>query len=106
ARLARAYPGFAEYISEFVLVDRKGNAFYPTAETRTFLLERALRGDVPRVIIAEAPAVEAPQRALPKVRVKSASVAAVAPGRRTVTTSKPAIEPAIEPATKPAAEAT
>lgn len=68
-RLARAYPGFAQYINEFVLVDRRGNTFYPTAETRAFLLERATRGEVPRVMIAEA--AEEPQRALPKVRAKA-----------------------------------
>lgn len=98
-RLARAYPGFSTYISEYVLVDRRGNTFYPTAETRTFLLARATRGEVPRVMIAEA-TEEDPQRALPKVSAKSLAaatpvvaprVAAAAPGRRSPT--KPATQP-------------
>jgi hypothetical protein len=80
-RLARAYPGFPGYISEFVLIDRKGNTFYPTAETRAFLLDRATRGDAPRVLIAE----ESP-RALPKVTPKPATRVATT---STATEAKP-----------------
>lgn len=100
-RLARAYPGYAAYIDEFRLVDRRGNAFFPTAETRTFLIERAMQGDVPRVMLAVAEEQE-PQTALPKVQarvaVATSGVAAPALGRRGVT-----IEPV--QSRKPAAEA-
>lgn len=43
-RLASLYPGFAAYIDEYKIVDDHGNVFYPTSETRTFLLERAVEG--------------------------------------------------------------
>jgi hypothetical protein len=56
ARLARAYPGFARYIDEYRIVDNRGNVFYPTSETRAFLLDRALEGRAtPRVLVASAP---------------------------------------------------
>jgi hypothetical protein len=53
ARLARAYPGYARYIEEHRIVDRNGNVFYPTSETRQFLLARAIEGHAPRVQVAE-----------------------------------------------------
>jgi hypothetical protein len=53
ARFAAAYPGFADYIEDYKVVDNRGNVFYPTAETRQFLLDHAVRGTrVPRVDIA------------------------------------------------------
>jgi hypothetical protein len=61
-RLTRAYPGFARYIEEYRIVDANGNAFYPTSETRTFLLDRALEGRAPRVQIAESGSRSTQQR--------------------------------------------
>lgn len=53
SRIAAAYPNFPDYIDDYTIVDRNGNAFYPTAETRTFLLEQAMRNrTAPRVLIA------------------------------------------------------
>jgi len=52
-RLVRAYPGFASYIAEYRIVDSNGNVFYPTSETRTFLLDRALEGRAPGVQLVE-----------------------------------------------------
>jgi hypothetical protein len=60
-RLTRAYPGFAPYIDEYRIVDANGNAFYPTSETRTFLLARALEGRSARVQIAERGTQPTPQ---------------------------------------------
>jgi hypothetical protein len=54
--LARAYPGFARFIEDHSIVDSNGNVFYPTAETREFLLARALEGRSPRVLLADADA--------------------------------------------------
>jgi hypothetical protein len=51
-KLARAYPGFAAYIDEHKIVDDRGNVFYPTSETRTFLLQKALEKQAPNVQIA------------------------------------------------------
>jgi hypothetical protein len=47
ARFARRYPGYAAYIEDYRIVDSRGQVFWPSAETRTFLLERALRAEVP-----------------------------------------------------------
>ena len=53
ARFAAAYPGFADYIADYKIVDSRGNEFYPTAETRRFLLDQAVRGtNGPRIAIA------------------------------------------------------
>ena len=54
ARLARAYPGYREFIEEHRIVDSNGNLFYPTSETRAFLLARAIEGYGARVMVAEA----------------------------------------------------
>ena len=87
-RFARLYPGFAAYIDEYKIVDDRGNVFYPTSETRAFLLARAVEGrtvapqepihvasakrrsgfsPTPRVTPTPAPA--------PRVRFKKAEVA-------------------------------
>lgn len=59
-RLARAYPGFAQFIDEQSVVDSRGNVFYPTAETREYVLARALEGRAPRVLLADTPRRESP----------------------------------------------
>jgi len=51
-KLARAYPGYAQFIEDHSIVDSHGNVFYPTAETREFVLARALEGRSPRVLVA------------------------------------------------------
>ncbi|HVG25720.1 MAG TPA: hypothetical protein VND45_16305 [Thermoanaerobaculia bacterium] len=43
-RFASRYPEFAAYIDEYKIVDDRGNVFYPTSETRAFLLARAIEG--------------------------------------------------------------
>ena len=51
-RLSRAYPGYATYIADFAITDNRGNVFYPTSETRAFLLDRVVEGTAPKVQIA------------------------------------------------------
>ncbi len=51
-KLARAYPGYAQFIEDYSIVDSNGNVFYPTAETREFVLARAMEGRSPRVLLA------------------------------------------------------
>jgi hypothetical protein len=41
-RLARRYPQYRSYIEEYRVLDSRGRAYYPTAETRSFLLQQAL----------------------------------------------------------------
>jgi hypothetical protein len=74
--LSRAYPGYAAFIEDQRIVDDRGNVFYPSSETRAFLLARAEAGDV--------------VPSLPPVRVAS---------RRT--TATPATTPAARPARRP-----
>lgn len=63
-RFAAAYPGFADYIADSQIVDSRGNVFYPTAETRRFLLDHAVRGtNAPRVDIARSEPRAQPERA-------------------------------------------
>lgn len=58
-RFAALYPDFAPYIDEYKIVDDHGNEFYPTSETRSFLLAKAVEGRVvaPRepIRVASAP---------------------------------------------------
>ncbi|HSP17105.1 MAG TPA: hypothetical protein VLV78_20350 [Thermoanaerobaculia bacterium] len=48
AQFASRYPGYAAYIAEYAIVDAHGNVFYPSAETRRFLLQQAMNGNVPK----------------------------------------------------------
>ncbi len=51
AKLAAEYPDYAEFIADFGIIDSHGRAFYPSAETRAFLLKHAMVGgsQVPRL---------------------------------------------------------
>ncbi|HEX9160789.1 MAG TPA: hypothetical protein VF980_03705 [Thermoanaerobaculia bacterium] len=44
ARLAAEYPDYNAFIDDYRIIDSHGNSFYPSAETRTFLLRHALSG--------------------------------------------------------------
>lgn len=46
ARFADLYPDFAAYIADQKIVDDRGNVFYPTSETRAFLLRKAVEGRI------------------------------------------------------------
>ncbi|HEX4912960.1 MAG TPA: hypothetical protein VFV51_03330 [Vicinamibacterales bacterium] len=73
-QFARAYPGYSRYIEQFKIIDANGNAFYPTAETRMFLLQQVETGAIART----EPAV-APRPAESVARTAPAAVAKVAP---------------------------
>jgi len=51
ARFAAEYPDYANYIADFGIIDSHGRAFYPSAETRTFLLRKAVSGSA--AVVAE-----------------------------------------------------
>ena len=59
-RLARAFPGYASYIEDFKIVDRNGNAFYPTSETRAFLIDHL--GEAETTPVLRAATTRAPSR--------------------------------------------
>jgi hypothetical protein len=52
-RLARVYPGYARFIDDYRIVDDRGAVFYPTSETRAFLLDRVVEGNAPRALLAD-----------------------------------------------------
>lgn len=111
-KLARAYPGYAQFIEDHSIVDSHGNVFYPTAETREFVLARAVEGRSPRVLVAgdglqppqpvaadrsdraaDAPVVATRQRASGRSSQRSAPAAAparVAPKAPVVAEAAPA----------------
>ena len=41
ARLAARYPDYEGFIADSRIVDARGNSFYPSSETRAFLLKKA-----------------------------------------------------------------
>ncbi|MGZ4809606.1 MAG: hypothetical protein ACXV7D_09805 [Thermoanaerobaculia bacterium] len=47
-QIASAHPSFPAYIEEFAVHDSSGNRFYPTAETKRFLIEEMAMTDVDR----------------------------------------------------------
>ncbi|HEX2059607.1 MAG TPA: hypothetical protein VHK90_02600 [Thermoanaerobaculia bacterium] len=55
-KFARAFDGYARYIDDFRIVDSRGGEYWPTSETRAFLLDRALEGTVKAPLLAEAAA--------------------------------------------------
>lgn len=87
-KFARAYDGYAKYIDDFKIVDSRGNEYWPTSETRAFLLDRALEGRTSAPLLAagtpastrsnaEAVPAASPRRA-PR---KAAAATAPAPAR-------------------------
>ena len=48
-RLAARYPDYARFIVEYRITDNRGQAFYPSAATRSFLLQQAIDGNDPIV---------------------------------------------------------
>ena len=90
ARFAAEYPDYANYIADFGIIDSHGRAFYPSAETRTFLLRKAVSGsaavvaEVKPVVVKRAKIV----RATRQRRVDSQS-ARPAKSRPYVTQAKP-----------------
>ncbi len=57
-RLAARYPDYTKFIDDYRITDRRGVAFYPSAETRSFLLQQAIEGNDP--LVAAAPAARQP----------------------------------------------
>lgn len=53
-RLSRAYPGFSDYINQYVIVDSNGNSFWPASETRQYLIDQAMKGNTSKLQIADA----------------------------------------------------
>jgi hypothetical protein len=57
AAFAAEYPDYAAFIEDYRIVDSHGRSFYPSSETRSFLLRHAVNRDVPRKHVAPAPVV-------------------------------------------------
>lgn len=63
-RFARAYPGYAKFIEDYRIVDSNGIAFYPSAETRRFLLGNV--GEQPQSVRTVPAAVVVENRTQPR----------------------------------------
>jgi hypothetical protein len=89
-RLARAYPGYAEYIAHYRIVDSHGAVFYPASETRAFLLEQ-------RSATTASPAAPAKKKARVTLLKQAHAAPVVKPPLPPVRKPKPAA-PAAAPA--------
>lgn len=97
--LAAAYPGYADFIAEHRIVDSNENVFYPTAETRTFLLSQAIRGVVAEVrpakrnVVTPKPAavVASVKKAVAPVVEKAPPTAAPLPTPREIVKAQPVV---------------
>ena len=96
-RFARVYPGFARYIEEYRIVDQNGRAFYPSAETRRFLLAQVTNA-TPRVALAEVETVVV----RPARNVGETPTSQPARRRRSVVKPQPAPAPPVIVAEQPA----
>ncbi len=76
-RFARLYPGYSAFIADFAVVDSRGDTYYPSAETRAFLLDQVGRG----VVAPEQKPLLAEVKVTPGARVSSPapSVVPIAP---------------------------
>lgn len=95
-RLAGLYPGYRSYIEQYRIVDSNGNVFYPSAETRRFLVGEAVIGTVP--VVREAP-VRVAEKAPVPVPVRAPVVKAPPP---VVQAPVPPVEEPIAAVTAPA----
>lgn len=96
ARFAAEYPDYANYIADFGIIDSHGRAFYPSAETRTFLLRKAISGRAAVVAEVKKPARKASSVNVPAsagtVRAKARThTAAVKPAPIKIAASKPVV---------------
>ena len=88
ARLAARYPGYEAFIADYRIVDARGNSFYPSSETRAFLLKKAVGGAAAKVASVRQP------KAVPgRVSVEKPAPALV-PQRATVSVEEPVSSPA------------
>jgi hypothetical protein len=62
ATFAAEYPDYTAFIADYRIVDSHGRSFYPSSETRAFLLRHAVNRNVPRKHVAPAVAVTKPTR--------------------------------------------
>ena len=106
SRLSSKYAGYAGYIEQYRIVDSNGNVFYPTAETRTFLVSSAMRGAVadvtpPTPVVVPTKARPEPVRAavvpvvLPAVQEVAAAHAPAPVASAPTVVSLPAAAPAL-----------
>ena len=94
-RLAAAYPDFGAFIATHKIVDSNGNAFYPTGETRAFLLAKAVRG-----VIAESPRRTTPSQVAKSGGAPQSPAARPAVERTGVAKKEPVSVPAPPPTQK------
>ena len=90
AKFAAEYPDYANYIADFGIIDSHARAFYPSAETRTFLLRKAVSGRTAVVAEVKKPVVVVVKKFARQRRADSQS-ARPAESRPYVTHEKPVV---------------
>jgi hypothetical protein len=104
ARFAAEYPDYANYIADFGVIDSHGRAFYPSAETRTFLLRKAIDGRAAVVAEVVPKKVAKPRKASVRVPASAGTVRAEARTHTAAVKTAPVKAVAIKPvAVKPVA---
>lgn len=102
-RLARLYPGYRSYIDQYRIVDSNGNVFYPSAETRRFLLGEAIIGRTPAVRDLPVRVAERAPAAVTPAPVAPVRTAAPQPVRTpALHLAQPAVQPAVREIPAPA----
>lgn len=92
AKLSSEYPDYAEYIAEFGIIDAHGRAYYPSAETRAFLLKKAEGRHVAVVADATPVVVKKPVGAVATKHVAEPPVVAAKPVGKHVVAAKPVVK--------------
>lgn len=110
-RFSRTYPNFAQYIAQYRIVDQNGRSFYPTAETRAFLLRYATSGEPARFALAtpvdggEVQVAQATERRRPAGLTRAVPAPPrVSSTARTTTRRRDAARPATETVALPVSE--
>lgn len=88
ARLAARYPDYEAFIADYRIVDSNGNSFYPSSETRAFLLKKAVGGAAAKVASVRQP------KAVPRLVSVEKPAPALVPQRATVSVEEPVSPPA------------
>lgn len=88
ARLAARYPDYEALIADYRIVDSNGNSFYPSSETRAFLLKKAVGGAAAKVASVRQP------KAVPRRVSVEKPAPALVPQRATVSVEEPVSPPA------------
>lgn len=90
SKLSARYPDYPKFIREYQVVDRIGQVFYPTRETRTFLLAQAV-ADVDPIVAPAAKGTKAPTVPTKAAVHPAAGLTSAAPAKPAVASEKESV---------------